>query len=167
MTVMLLAGPPTVGHNTIALLGDLRPRMGVVDVDEVRAMERSPAAEPWEGVDGEERYRRSIRRACLIARDFDRQGYDVAFSTWRRPRRWSSVAAGCPMSLGSSWSCRWPIPRYRSRETSPTTTPPDAHDLAAWHGRIRMLQAQRAAASERYDVVIDNGRPRAKDTARR
>jgi hypothetical protein len=142
MTVMLLAGPPTVGHNTIALLGDLRPRMGVVDVDEVRAMERSPAAEPWEGVDGEERYR-------------------------RRPRRWSSVAAGCPMSLGSSWSCRWPIPRYRSRETSPTTTPPDAHDLAAWHGRIRMLQAQRAAASERYDVVIDNGRPRAKDTARR
>ena len=78
MGVLILAGPPAVGHNAI---GDLvcarRVRAALIDVDEVRYMQRVPYASPWEGAEGERQYKLGIRNACALARRFDADGSDV------------------------------------------------------------------------------------------
>ena len=64
MTVLLLAGPPAVGHNAIAeLICKLRVRAALIDVDEIRYMQRVPYASPWEGAEGQRQYRLGIRNA--------------------------------------------------------------------------------------------------------
>ncbi|MDQ3409056.1 MAG: hypothetical protein M3469_03630 [Actinomycetota bacterium] len=46
MTVLLLAGPPAVGKNAIAgLICRQRPRAALIDVDEIRYMQRVPYAD--------------------------------------------------------------------------------------------------------------------------
>lgn len=54
------------------------------------------------------------------------------------------------------------IERDIARDHDPNDDP-DA--VASWHQRVRMLHGQLAKTSELYDVVIDNGRVRARETA--
>lgn len=168
MTVIILAGPPAVGHNTIGeLLGQLRPRFAVIDVDDVRAMERSPAPDPWEGQAGEERYRRSIRRACLIARDFDKDGYDVVVLDVAPPETLDLFRAELAGLSALKIVLLLADPEILiERDVARDETPdPDPGAIASWHDRIRFLHGQLAEAAGSYDVVIDNGRMTAEETA--
>ncbi len=47
MAVLIIAGPPAVGHNTIGeLICAHRDRAALIDVDAVRYMQRVPYASP-------------------------------------------------------------------------------------------------------------------------
>lgn len=78
MSILILAGPPAVGHNTVAdLVGTLHRNVAVIDVDEVRAMARSSIEVPPGGAGWNRAYERSIHQSCMLARDFDQDGFDV------------------------------------------------------------------------------------------
>jgi adenylate kinase family enzyme len=72
--VLLLAGPPAVGHNTVAaLIANRYPPVAVVDGDDLRAMVTHPAA-PDGGPAWERQYDLCVRNLCAIAANFDRAG---------------------------------------------------------------------------------------------
>lgn len=168
MTVIVLAGPPAVGHNTVAdLVGTLHPKLAVVDVDDVRAMVRAPRDGALGDAAWNRTYERSIRQACLLARDFDRDGFDVLLLDVAPPETLALYRAG----LAGVRSIRTVlltadvdvlIERDRRRDPDPN---PDPAALRAWHDRIRMLHGQLEAAS--YDAVIENGHVTAGETAKR
>ena len=72
--VLLLAGPPAVGHNTVAAnLASSDSPVAVADGDDLRAMVNHPAA-PGSGPEWESQYDVCVRNLCAIASNFDRAG---------------------------------------------------------------------------------------------
>lgn len=76
--ILVLTGPTASGKNTIGHLYATRfcERGAVIDVDAVRAMLRQPHAAPWEP-EGLAQHRLGVRHACMLARSFVGEGYDV------------------------------------------------------------------------------------------
>lgn len=163
---MILAGPPAVGHNTVSdLVGTLHSNLAVIDVDDVRAMARSPIEGLLGGAAWNRVYERSIRQSCMLARDFDRDGFDVIVADVAPPETLPLYQA----ELSDVENVRIVLlmadvetllQRDRDRD-------PDPEPLRIWHDRIRMLHHELASASDVYDEVIDNGSVAAEETAKR
>ncbi|MFZ5703947.1 hypothetical protein [Nitrobacter sp.] len=170
MSVLILAGPPAVGHNTVAdLVATLHPNLAIVDVDEVRAMARASIEGGIGDAAWNSAYERSIRQACLLARDFDREGFDVILTDVAPPEslalyRAELVGVRAVRTVLLMADADTLIGRDRDRDPDPN---PDAEALRSWHDRIRVLHGQLAAASAAYDEVIDNGAVTAEVTAKR
>ncbi|TEA79184.1 hypothetical protein [Allopusillimonas ginsengisoli] len=170
MTIMIVAGPPAVGHNTVSdLVGTLHPNLAVIDVDDVRAMARSPIEGLLGGPAWNRVYERSIRQSCMLARDFDRDGFDVILLDVAPPEtlpiyraELSDVETVRIVLLMADVETL--LQRDRDRDPNPD---PDPEPLRVWHDRIRMLHRELASATDAYDEVIDNGSVAAEETAKR
>jgi dephospho-CoA kinase len=78
MKLLILSGPPAAGKNTIATtLAKLRKKCAVIDVDAIRQMIIQPHKAPWEGKEGVRQQQFGIKNACLLAKKFLQQKYDV------------------------------------------------------------------------------------------
>lgn len=76
--IVLLTGPAGAGKNTTAQqLVNLRKRLAVIDVDDVRHMIVQPHLAPWEGEAGWQQHRFGAENSCVLAKRFADQGYDV------------------------------------------------------------------------------------------
>ena len=96
--VLLLAGPPAVGHNTVAaILASSDSPVAVVDGDDLRAMVNHPAA-PGSGPEWERQYDVCVRNLCAIASNFDPAGLgDHSAGTWWSRKRCRCIANCSPM----------------------------------------------------------------------
>lgn len=167
MAVLLLAGPPAVGHNTIAeLICKRRTRAALIDVDDVRYIQRVPYASPWAGAEGQRQYERGIRNACALARRFDADGSDVVMvdvappdtlplyhAELRSVDRLSIVllhADGDVLVVRDLDRCR-----------------PTGLEPSFWHGRIRELRDELVGQADRYDHAHDTGAISAEQSAER
>ncbi len=102
MGVLILAGPPAVGHNAIGeLICARRVRAALIDVDDVRYMQRVPYASPWEGAEGERQYKLGIRNACALARRFHADGSDVVLLGLAPPETLALYRAELALSAAS------------------------------------------------------------------
>lgn len=158
MAVLVLAGPPAVGHNTIAeLVCSLLDRAALIDLDEVREMIRAPQGLPGDGGDGDDLYRLSIAAGCSMACEMDRAGFNVLLVDVVPPetlddyRRRLSETSGYAIVLLLT-GVEELIRRDIERDPDPN---PDEESLARWHERIRYLHEQLANSADAYDVVID------------
>lgn len=165
--MLLLAGPPAVGHNAIAeLICKQRMRAALIDVDEIRYMQRVPYASPWEGAEGERQYRLGIRNACALARRFDADGSDVVIVDVAPPETLALYGA-------ELHSVRGPVTVLLHAEGDVLV----ARDLARarpteleasfWHGRIRQVRDQLLAEADSYDHIHDTGAMSAEESADR
>lgn len=77
--ITILTGPAASGKNTIGHLYAMQfnERCAVIDVDVVRGMLRQPHRAPWEGDEGLAQHRLGVRHACMLARSFAAEGYNV------------------------------------------------------------------------------------------
>lgn len=154
--MLLLAGPPAVGHNAIAeLICKQRTRAALIDVDEVRYMQRVPYVSPWEGAEGKRQYRLGIRNACALARRFDADGSDVVMLDVAPPETLSLYRTELG-SVGLSivlLHAEGDVLIARDVERGrPTGLEP-----AFWHARIRELRDHLLRHADSYDHVHDTG----------
>jgi adenylylsulfate kinase-like enzyme len=78
LKVLILTGPAGAGKNTIAsIYANARERCAVIDVDVVRWMVLKPHVAPWGGEDGRRQHRLGVRNACMLARNFIEEGFEV------------------------------------------------------------------------------------------
>ena len=153
---MVLAGPPAIGHNTVAeAVARLRGRLALIDLDDVRGIERAPHA-AWGSAEKERWLRDGMRRAALLAQDCAGGGTDVLLVDVAPPDLLDEFRAALgPDAVFALLSA--PVDVVVGRDTARDPDPnPDLVALAAWQGRIRMLHAQAEAARDRYDVIVDN-----------
>jgi gluconate kinase len=77
-SVLILAGPPGAGKNTVAAaIAERLERCAVIDVDKLRGMVVKPHRAPWEGPEGEAQLRLGARNACLLVPIFLEEGFRV------------------------------------------------------------------------------------------
>ncbi len=78
MKLLILSGPPAAGKNTIAgVFAKLLKRCAVIDVDALRWMVLQPHKAPWEGKEGEAQQLLGVQNACILAKNFLQQKFDV------------------------------------------------------------------------------------------
>ena len=77
--ITILTGPAAVGKNTIAQVYATQfcDRCAVIDVDVVRGMLRKPHFAPWEGSQGLDQHQLGVKHACMLAKSFLAEGYEV------------------------------------------------------------------------------------------
>src|SRR5258708_19575543 len=77
--ITILTGPAAAGKNTIAQVYATQfcERCAVIDVDLVRGMLRQPHFAPWDGTQGLEQHRLGVKHACMLAKSFLTEGYEV------------------------------------------------------------------------------------------
>lgn len=77
--ITVLTGPAASGKNTIGHIYATRycERCAVIDVDLVRGMLRQPHAAPWQEPEGLLQHRLGVKHACMLARSFADEGYEV------------------------------------------------------------------------------------------
>lgn len=77
----ILTGPCAAGKNTIATLWARSVDKGVhIDVDRLRAMVVQPHKAPWDGEEGRAQQRLAIENACILAKRFIQEGYNVTIT---------------------------------------------------------------------------------------
>jgi len=155
MAVIILAGAPAVGKSALAeLIGSLRSRVAVVEVDDVRAMVRQPHVAPWEGEEGAAQYHLGITSSCRLARGFMECGYEVLLVDVVPPETLGLYHAEL---LGLR------LQTVLLRADSATLLRRDSEralariNKEAWQQRICALARQLDAESESYDLVLDTG----------
>ena len=165
--MLLLAGPPAVGHNSIAeLICKQRMRAALIDVDEIRYMQRVPYASPWEGAEGERQYRLGLRNACALARRFDADGSDVVLIDVAPPETLALYRAELT-------SVRGPVTVLLHAEGDVLVARdwararPTELEASFWHARIRQLRDQLLAEADSYDHIHDTGAMSAEESAHR
>lgn len=78
MSILILTGPAGAGKNTIGqILAKKRSRCAVIDVDTVRHMVVQPHHAPWSGEEGKAQLRLGIKNACMLAKNFQTENFDV------------------------------------------------------------------------------------------
>ncbi len=78
MSILIFTGPAGAGKNTVAnTLAKKRDKCAVVDVDTVRHMVFQPHHAPWSGEEGEEQLKLGIKNACVLAKNFLADNFDV------------------------------------------------------------------------------------------
>ncbi len=77
--ITILTAPAAAGKNTIAHIYATQfcDRCAVIDVDVVRAMLRQPHVAPWDGTQGLEQHRLGVKHACMLAKSFQAEAYEV------------------------------------------------------------------------------------------
>jgi hypothetical protein len=77
--ITILTGPVAAGKNTIAgvYATQFSERCAVIDVDLIRGMLRQPHFAPWEGSHGLDQHRLGVKHACMLAKSFLAEGYEV------------------------------------------------------------------------------------------
>src|SRR5215217_7499168 len=77
--ITILTGPAAAGKNTIGHHYATRfcERCAVIDGDVVRWMLRQPHLAPWNGPEGLHQHRLGVKHACMLARSFVGEGYEV------------------------------------------------------------------------------------------
>lgn len=167
MAVLLLAGPPASGHNAIAeLICERRARVALIDVDDIRYMQRVPYASPWEGAEGERQYTLAIRNACALARRFDADGSDVVLVDVAPPETLALYRA--ELSSASALSIALlhaEVDVLIARDIDRGR--PTGLASSFWHGRIRALRDQLVAHADSYDHALDTGAISAEQSAER
>jgi hypothetical protein len=167
MSILLIAGPPAVGHNTVAeLICARRGRVALVDCDDIRALVRAPYAAPWEGLEGEYQYLLGIDNCCALARAFDAARFDVLLLDVAPPEtldRYRNALAGVTrlVIVQLTATPETLVDRDRTRDEVKHA------DQSAWHDRIRKLQQQLADSAGDYDHVIDTTEMTADQVAQR
>ncbi len=78
MSILILTGPAGAGKNTVAtILARKKSKCAVIDVDAVRHMIVQPHHAPWSGNEGKEQVRLGIKNACMMAKNFLAENFDV------------------------------------------------------------------------------------------
>src|SRR5712691_7545469 len=77
--ITILTGFAGCGKNSVAQVYATQfcERCAVIDVDLVRGMLRQPHFAPWDGTQGLEQHRLGVKHACLLAKSFVTEGYEV------------------------------------------------------------------------------------------
>ncbi len=77
--ITILTGPAAAGKNTIAQVYATQfcERCAVIDVDLIRGMLRQPHFAPWDGSQGLDQHRLGVVHACMLAKSFLAEGYEV------------------------------------------------------------------------------------------
>lgn len=77
--ITILTGPAAAGKNTIGhhYATHFCEQCAVIDVDIVRWMLRQPHRAPWEGAEGLHQHELGVKHACMLARSFVSNGYEV------------------------------------------------------------------------------------------
>ncbi len=77
--ITLLTGPAAAGKNTISHVYATQfcERCAVIDGDLIRGMMRQPHFAPWDGTEGLDQHRLGVKHACMLAKSFVAQGYEV------------------------------------------------------------------------------------------
>lgn len=77
--ITILTGPAAAGKSTIGNIyaTQFSERCAVVDVNTLRAMMLKPCLKPWDDAPGLAQHRLSVRHACMLARSFTVEGYEV------------------------------------------------------------------------------------------
>ena len=155
--VLLLAGPPAVGHNTVAaILASSDSPVAVVDGDDLRAMVNHPAA-PGSGPEWESQYDVCVRNLCAIASNFDHAGLATILLDVVEPETvplYRELLAGVSrfdlvLLIAEDETL---LARDRGRHVDAGADPAG---LEAWHQRITFLRSKLAASAHLYDHRID------------
>lgn len=78
MSLIILNGPTGTGKNTIsALIAKQRTNCAVIDFDVLRNMFAHPHKTPWDGEEGHKQQLLGVEHACLLAKSFLQNGFDV------------------------------------------------------------------------------------------
>jgi Chloramphenicol phosphotransferase-like protein len=165
--VLLLAGPPAVGHNTVAaILASSDSPVAVVDGDDLRAMVNHPAA-PGSGPEWESQYDVCVRNLCAIAANFDHAGLTTILLDVVEPetvplyRDLLADVTRFDLVLLSA-DDETLLARDRGRHPDAGAEPAG---LEAWHQRITFLRSKLAASAHLYDHRIDTTRQSPEQTA--
>lgn len=166
--IVVLAGPPAVGHNTIAeLLAQARQRAAIIDNDVVREMVVRPEAIPGSGSEWDRQYDLSIRNLCALARNFDQDGTDVFIVDVVEPeiipvfrRELSGVTDSKIILLMAD------LEILIKRDTDRDGDPGNTAEILAWHDRIRHVRDQLSSNVDLYDHCIDSSAQEPAETAR-
>ncbi len=77
--ITILTGPAAAGKNSVADIyaAQFSERCAVVDVDVLQRMCQTPCHKPWDDAPGLAQHRLSVRHACMLARSFVSEGYEV------------------------------------------------------------------------------------------
>ena len=77
--ITILTGPAAAGKNAVADIYATRfsERCAVVDVDMLQHMIHNPCLKPWDDAPGLAQHRLCARHACMLARSFVSEGYEV------------------------------------------------------------------------------------------
>ncbi|MPQ96337.1 hypothetical protein GB931_00040 [Modestobacter sp. I12A-02628] len=128
---LLLTGPPGAGKSAVAAaLAAGRALCAVVEVDDVRALVRSGAVDPWRPGAGEAQHRLAAVQACLLAASFTAAGVEVVLCDVVR----GPVAEVYRTSTAAPFVVALRVPLAVSRERAartPRLTPEELHALHA------------------------------------
>jgi len=149
---LLVTGPPAAGSTSVArALAERRDLCAVVEVDEVRAMLRSGAVDPWRPGAGEGQHRLAAVQACLLAASFTAAGVEtVVCDMLRGPVvevYRTSTAAPFVVAL------RLPLEVAHARATGTTLTRVELDALHAENAAVRDVDTEVDAAAPLAEVV--------------
>jgi hypothetical protein len=78
MKVLILSGLVGAGKSTISkLYAQQKPYCARIETDDIRHMIVSPHKAPWDGDEGMRQLLLGVKNACLLARQFIENGFDV------------------------------------------------------------------------------------------
>jgi hypothetical protein len=147
--IVILTGPAAAGKNTIGHIyaTEFCEHGAVIDVDTVRWMLRKPHAAPWNGAEGLLQHRLGVRHACMLAKSFASESYDVIILDvlWADlPQHYREQLAGYPLCIVRLMPS-WDESRWRLHERMHTISDTEA----------RWVYDQQAALKD-FDHSLDN-----------
>lgn len=157
MSILIICGPPAVGHNRIAdEIAKIAPDFAIIDVDIVRAMNCSIAGEKFDSDEWQEAYLNSIRQSCILANDFENMGKNVLIVDVAPPqtldfyrKHLKSAPKFILLLTDSATLIKRDILRNFGKEF-------DYLAQDHWHKRIEALYAELSEAREKYDLTVEN-----------
>jgi chloramphenicol 3-O-phosphotransferase len=151
--IVLLTGPAASGKNTIAHIyaTEFSDRCAVIDTDLVRWMLRNPHLAPWPtdppDSPAQDQHRLGIKHACMLARSFAAEGYNVVICDVvgdRLAQHYRDLLAGCDFRILRLLP-DWDEALSRLRQRDPSITEDEA----------KMLYDQQQHMAN-YDATLDN-----------
>lgn len=156
--ITILTGPAASGKNTIggAYATQFSERCAVIDVHTLRGMMRKPHLAPWDDAPGLAQHRLGVRHACMLAKSFIAEGYEVVILDviWADlARTYRAALAGCPLRIIRLLPS-WEEALRRLHQRPPTITDAEA----------RWLYDRQVALLE-FDYGLDNTHLSAEEVA--
>ena len=149
---LLVTGPPSAGKSTLAAtLAAGRALCAVVEVDNVRALVRTGAVDPWRPGAGEGQHRLAAVQACLLASSFVAAGVEVVLVDVVR----APVAVVYRTSAATPFvvALRVPLDVARDRSAGSPFTGPELEALHAESAVVRDVDAEVDASGTATEVA--------------